>query len=46
VADEMLPERIFSAANIGSVDLSSSEDQWYGGTDFRAAYRALWGIGG
>ncbi len=44
VADEMLPHRIFSADNIGDVDLDAAESEWYGGTDFRAAYRALWGL--
>ena len=43
-ADEMLPHRIFSADNIGDVDLAGPESEWYGGTDFRAAYRALWGM--
>lgn len=46
VEDEMLPERIFSAANIGGIDLTATEAEWYGGTDFRAEYRTLWGIGG
>jgi ABC-type sugar transport system substrate-binding protein len=43
-ADEMLPHRIFSAANIDGVDLAAAESEWYGGTDFRAAYRELWGL--
>ena len=43
-ADELLPHRIFSADNIGEIDLAGPEHEWYGGTDFRAAYRALWGM--
>lgn len=45
-ADEMLPHRIFNASNIGDVDLTAPEADWYGGTDFRASYRALWGLEG
>ncbi len=42
--DEQLPHRIFSAANIKSVNLKGTEDTWYGGTDFRTRYKALWGL--
>lgn len=42
--NEMLPHRIFSSANIKDVDLKATEDTWYGGTDFRAEYKKLWGL--
>ena len=44
--DEMLPHRIFWSGNIGDVDLDGAEDEWYGGADFRSAYRNLWGLEG
>jgi ABC-type sugar transport system substrate-binding protein len=43
-ADAQLPHRIFSQANIGDLDLTAPEDSWYGGADFRSAYKALWGV--
>lgn len=45
VADEMLPHRIFWSGNAADVDLAQPEDTWYGGTDFRSAYKQIWGLG-
>jgi ribose transport system substrate-binding protein len=44
VKDEALPARIFSSDNITGVALTKAEDTWYGGADFRAAYKKIWGI--
>lgn len=44
VADENVPNRIFSSSNINSVDLKAKEDTWYGNVDFRAEYKKLWGL--
>lgn len=35
--------RLLTPDNIGEIDLSAPEDEWLGGVDFRARYRALWG---
>lgn len=43
-ADEMLPSRIFWSGNIKDVDVTKAEDTWYGGADFRTAYKQLWGL--
>lgn len=42
-ADPIIPHRIFWSQNIEDVELDAPEDTWYGGTDFRSEYRALWG---
>jgi ribose transport system substrate-binding protein len=44
VEDEMLPARIFWSGNIDEIDLSASEDTWYGGADFRSGYKGIWGV--
>jgi ribose transport system substrate-binding protein len=44
VANEKIPNRLFDATNIGSVNLKASEDTWYGPTNFRQKYRKLWGM--
>ncbi|MGD0020303.1 MAG: substrate-binding domain-containing protein [Candidatus Limnocylindrales bacterium] len=44
VEDEKLPARIFWSGNIKSIDLTKSEATWYGGADFRAGYKTIWGI--
>jgi ribose transport system substrate-binding protein len=44
VEDEMLPSRIFWSGNIKSIDLTKSEDTWYGGVDFRSSYKKLWAV--
>jgi len=40
----MLPARIFWSGNIKNIDLTKSEDTWYGGADFRTGYKTIWGI--
>lgn len=44
VADTKIPNRLFTAGNIGSVNLSGSESSWYGDIDLAAEYEALWGL--
>lgn len=43
VPDENVPLRLFDEKNIGEIDLSQTESEWFG-TDFRSAYRELWGL--
>jgi len=44
VEDENIPLRLFSPANIDSVDLDAPEQSWYGDVDLEAEYGALWGL--
>lgn len=44
VADTNIPHRIFTAQNIGSVDLAKPEPSWYGTIDLAAEYQQLWGV--
>lgn len=44
VADENIALRVFDSTNIGSVDISKPEAAWYV-TDFKGAYKKLWGVG-
>jgi len=44
VADENIPNRLFDATNINSVNLNAAEGTWYGATNFRQKYRTLWGM--
>ena len=44
-ATSEVPIRLFDAENLEGVDIED-EDSLFGGTDFRAAYRELWGVGG
>ncbi|WP_259313578.1 sugar ABC transporter substrate-binding protein [Capillimicrobium parvum] len=43
VESENLPNRLFDASNIDSLDLSKPEEAWYGPADFRTEYKKLWG---
>ncbi|MBN9113417.1 MAG: sugar ABC transporter substrate-binding protein [Pseudonocardia sp.] len=36
--------RMFTAQNIGSIDLSAPESTWYG-VDYESGYKKLWGVG-
>ena len=45
VADELIPERLFTSRNIGKVDLKAKQEAWFGKADFRARYKKLWGVG-
>lgn len=43
VKDIFVPERLFTRANIGSINLNASEDtSWYTKSNFRVAYKNLW----
>jgi len=44
VEDTMIPNRIFTANNIGELDLEADETVWYGEVDLAAEYGALWGV--
>jgi ribose transport system substrate-binding protein len=37
-------DRLFTAANIGSINLNAQESTWYGKVDYVAAYKKLWGV--
>jgi ribose transport system substrate-binding protein len=37
-------DRLFTASNIGSIDLGAQESTWYGNTDYVNAYKKLWGV--
>jgi ribose transport system substrate-binding protein len=39
-----IKDRLFTAANIGSINLNAQESTWYGKTDYIAAYKKLWGV--
>lgn len=43
VADLNIPLRLFTAENIGDIDLSAGEESWYGSVDFTSEYQKLWG---
>jgi ribose transport system substrate-binding protein len=43
VSDSKVGLRLFDKANIGSIDLSKPERDWYG-VDFVAGYKKLWGV--
>lgn len=40
-----IPVRLFTANNIGDIDLNGSEAGWYGPVDFKAEFGKLWGVG-
>lgn len=42
VADERVPNRTFTRANIDTIDLAKNSGDWYGPFDFRAFYTQLW----
>jgi ribose transport system substrate-binding protein len=44
VADELVPQRVFTKNNIGEVDIKGAQASWFGTTDYKAAYKALWGV--
>jgi ribose transport system substrate-binding protein len=44
VASEKLPVRIFDLSNIKSINPGASTDTWYGGQNYRARYKKLWGL--
>lgn len=42
VADEQVPNRTFTRANIDTIDLAKKSGDWYGSFDFRTFYTRLW----
>jgi ribose transport system substrate-binding protein len=44
VANVGVPNRLFTKNNIGKIDLSAQESNWYGKTDFKTLYKKLWGV--
>jgi ribose transport system substrate-binding protein len=45
VADEGLPYRLFTPANLSSININGSEANWYGGSDYQTVYLKQWGLG-
>ena len=44
VADEKVPLRLFTRANIGSIDVKKDESTWYGSVNPICEYHKLWGL--
>ena len=44
LADIGVLDRLFTAANIASINLNAQESTWYGKVDYVAAYKKLWGV--
>lgn len=44
VTDENIPLRLFTRANIGSIDLKANESTWYGTVNYTCNYETLWGM--
>ncbi|MGH9065413.1 MAG: sugar ABC transporter substrate-binding protein [Acidimicrobiales bacterium] len=44
VVNEKVPLRLFTAANLGTINLSGKESTWYGPVDFACNYHKLWGL--
>lgn len=44
--NEEVPQRLFDAANISSIDTQGADDAWYGTFDYRSSYLALWSVAG
>jgi ribose transport system substrate-binding protein len=42
VADEKIPNRTFTSANVADIDLNAPSVDWYGDADFRGGYQELW----
>jgi ribose transport system substrate-binding protein len=42
LADEKIPNRTFTSANVADIDLNAPSVDWYGSTDFRGGYQKLW----
>jgi ribose transport system substrate-binding protein len=46
IADEKVPLRLFTTANIGSINVKKDESTWYGSINPICKYHALWGVSG
>lgn len=43
VTNENVPLRLFTSANLGTINLSADESTWYGSVDYACNYKKLWG---
>lgn len=43
--NEAPPIRVFTATNIGSINVHASQTTWYGNANYEAAFKSLWGLG-
>lgn len=46
LSDPKLPIRLFTKANINTIDLKAPQQTWYGNVDFKSGYKKLWGVAG
>lgn len=46
IANEHVPLRLFTGANIGSINVKKDESTWYGKVNPICKYHALWGVKG
>jgi len=46
LGDLNIPTRLFDASNINSLNLSLEESEWYGVGDYKAKFKAVWGVTG
>jgi ribose transport system substrate-binding protein len=44
VADEVIPNRVFNADNIGDIDTSADQGTWFGDADYAGSYLKLWDL--
>ncbi len=44
IPSEEVPNRTFTAKNVGDLDLDGSQAPWYGPVDFESSYQKLWGV--
>jgi ribose transport system substrate-binding protein len=44
LGDLNIPTRLFDATNINSLDLTQEESEWYGVGDYKAKFKAHWGV--
>lgn len=44
VTNENIPLRLFTRANIGSINLKANESTWYGTVNYTCNYEKLWGM--
>jgi ribose transport system substrate-binding protein len=42
--DVGIPYRLFTAKNVGNLDLKGDPTNWYGKVDFRGDYKRIWGV--
>jgi ribose transport system substrate-binding protein len=42
--DILVPMRLFTANNVGELDLMGDESSWYGDVDYQSEYKTIWGL--